>query len=142
MAQKGCVDRWDVVIGWIGVVSHHLQSPLGAIELTVLCAFVCNVGYLIAQIMIRIAQIQVKFRLTYLFGTMQLIIYMEQNYETTCIPHHFLYSISKKHCTTFKPLFVAESTYFHCSLYFDLRFGKPLGIQNILDDWLTWWPPR
>ena len=38
------------MIGWIGVVSHHLQSPLGAIELTVLCAFVSRVSYLIARI--------------------------------------------------------------------------------------------
>ena len=43
--RKGCNDRWDVVIGWIGVVSHHLGSLLGAIELTFLCAFVCKVGY-------------------------------------------------------------------------------------------------
>jgi hypothetical protein len=27
------------VIGWIVVVSHHLRSLLGAIELTILCAF-------------------------------------------------------------------------------------------------------
>jgi hypothetical protein len=24
VAQKGCIDRWDVVNGHIGVVSHHL----------------------------------------------------------------------------------------------------------------------
>ena len=34
-------------------------------------------------------------------------------YETTFIPQYFLYSISKKYCTNFKPLFMAESTYFH-----------------------------
>jgi hypothetical protein len=41
--------RWDAVSGRIGVVSHHLRSLLGAIELTVLCAFVCIVGYFDAQ---------------------------------------------------------------------------------------------
>ena len=38
---------------WLGrmvVVSHHLQSFLGAIELTVLWAFVCKVGCFDAQI--------------------------------------------------------------------------------------------
>jgi hypothetical protein len=47
---KKCNDRWDAVIGQIGVVSHHLQSLLGAIELIVWCAFVCIVGYFDAQI--------------------------------------------------------------------------------------------
>ena len=49
-ASKGCRDRWDAVIGWIGVVSHHLWSLLGAIERTILCAFVCRVGYFDAQL--------------------------------------------------------------------------------------------
>ena len=44
MAEK------DVVIGQLGVLSHHLQSLLGAIELIILCAFVCRVGYFDAQI--------------------------------------------------------------------------------------------
>jgi hypothetical protein len=47
---KKCNDRWDAVIGQIGVVSHHLQSLLGAIELTTLCAFIYRVGYFDAQI--------------------------------------------------------------------------------------------
>ena len=33
------------MIGQIGAVSHYLQSLLGAIELTVLCAFVYTVEY-------------------------------------------------------------------------------------------------
>ena len=33
------------MIGQIGVVSNHLQSLLGATELTVLCAFIYRVGY-------------------------------------------------------------------------------------------------
>ena len=32
------------MMGQIGVVSHHLQSLLGAIELTIFCSFVCKVG--------------------------------------------------------------------------------------------------
>jgi hypothetical protein len=44
VARKGCNNRLDGVIGRIGVVSHHLRSLLGAIELTVLCAFVCILG--------------------------------------------------------------------------------------------------
>ena len=31
---------WDAVDGWIGFVSQDLRSLLGAIEFTVLCAFV------------------------------------------------------------------------------------------------------
>ena len=38
------------MIGRIGVVSHHLRSLMGVIELTVLCAFVCKVRYFNAQI--------------------------------------------------------------------------------------------
>ena len=37
MVQKECNDKWDAVIGQVGVVSHHLQSFLGAIEFTILC---------------------------------------------------------------------------------------------------------
>ena len=35
------------MIGWIGVVSHHLRSLMGDIKLIVLCA---RVGYLDVQI--------------------------------------------------------------------------------------------
>ena len=38
------------MVGQIGVVSHHLQSLLGVIELTVLCIFVCRAGYFDAMI--------------------------------------------------------------------------------------------
>ena len=38
-------------------------------------------------------------------------MYMENlDYEMTCIPHHFLYSIFEKHCTNLKPLFMTEPT--------------------------------
>ena len=43
VARKGCIARWDAMIGQIGVVSHHMRSLLGAIELTVLHVFVCRV---------------------------------------------------------------------------------------------------
>ena len=45
MARKGRTATWDAMIGHIGVVSHHLRSHLGAIELTVLRVFVCGVEY-------------------------------------------------------------------------------------------------
>ena len=38
------------MIGRIGDVLHHLRSLLGAIELYVLYAFVCRVGYFDSQI--------------------------------------------------------------------------------------------
>ena len=38
MAHKGCNGRWVVVKDHIGVVSHHLSSLLGAIELIILRA--------------------------------------------------------------------------------------------------------
>ena len=41
----------NVVIGWVGLVSHHLRLPWGVIELTVLCTYACKVGYFDAQIM-------------------------------------------------------------------------------------------
>ena len=37
MARKGCIARWDAMIGKIGVVSHHVQSLWVALMLTV-CA--------------------------------------------------------------------------------------------------------
>ena len=40
----------DDMIGWIAAVSHHLWSLLGAIELTILCAFVYKAWYFDAQI--------------------------------------------------------------------------------------------
>ena len=45
MAQKGRPPRWDIRIGWIGVVSDHLQSLLGGIKLTILRVFECGVEY-------------------------------------------------------------------------------------------------
>ena len=45
VVRKGCGGRWDAMIGQIGVVSHHLRSLLGAIELTILCVVVCREGY-------------------------------------------------------------------------------------------------
>ena len=50
VAHKGCSDRPDAMIGQICYVSHHLGSLLGAIELIVLCASACSVGYFDAQI--------------------------------------------------------------------------------------------
>jgi hypothetical protein len=44
----------DAMIGWIGVVLHHLQSLLSVVEQTILCAFVCKVGHFDAQIRERI----------------------------------------------------------------------------------------
>jgi hypothetical protein len=38
------------VIEWIIVVSHHLRSLLGAMELIILCEFINKVGYFDAQI--------------------------------------------------------------------------------------------
>ena len=38
------------MIGRIGTVSHNLPSVMGAIELIIVCAFVCKVGYFDAQI--------------------------------------------------------------------------------------------
>jgi hypothetical protein len=40
----------DTMIGWIQHVSHHLSSLLGAIEFTILCAFVFRVEYFDAKI--------------------------------------------------------------------------------------------
>ena len=45
--QKGCIARWDAMIGHIGVLLHHLRSHLGAIKLTVLRVFVYGVEYFI-----------------------------------------------------------------------------------------------
>jgi hypothetical protein len=50
MTRKGCSDRPNVVIGQTCFVSRGLGSLLGAIELIVLCASVCTVGYFDAQI--------------------------------------------------------------------------------------------
>ena len=44
-ALKGCNDKLDAVICQIGLVPQHLRSLLDVIEWTVLCTFVCKVGY-------------------------------------------------------------------------------------------------
>ena len=38
------------MIGQIGHVSHHLESLVVAIKLTIVYAFVCKVGYFEAQV--------------------------------------------------------------------------------------------
>ena len=40
----------DALINHIGVISHHLESLLSATELSILCPFICRVGYVDAQI--------------------------------------------------------------------------------------------
>ena len=51
VARKGCSDMWDVLIGRIGAMSHHLPSILGVIEFNhFVYSFVCKVGYIDAQI--------------------------------------------------------------------------------------------
>jgi len=50
MAQKGRIARWDAMTSQTSVVSHRLQSLLGAIKLTVLLVFVCGVEYFDVQI--------------------------------------------------------------------------------------------
>ena len=45
MARKGRTARWDAMIGRAGVVSQHLRSLLGAIKLTGLRVFLCEVDY-------------------------------------------------------------------------------------------------
>ena len=54
LTQNGeLLKRWpekDAAIGQIRIVSDHLQSCLGVIELIILCAFQCKVGYFDARI--------------------------------------------------------------------------------------------
>ena len=50
VTQRVCNDRWEVPNDQIGVVSHHLRSLLGGLELTVLYAFLYRVGYFDSQI--------------------------------------------------------------------------------------------
>ena len=111
VAQKGCNNRWDSMISHIGVASHHSWSFLSAIELTVLCTFICKVWYLMLKLGGSTIQVG-GFDFTCIFGEMQFIVYMEWIYETTCIPHYFMYSICKNCCINFKPFFLAKSTYF------------------------------
>ena len=68
-SPKWCNARWDVVFGWIGVVSHHLRLLLGPIELTILCPFVWRVDILMINLG-RFYTIQVGVWLTCLFRKM------------------------------------------------------------------------
>ena len=74
---------------------------------------------------------------------------MKWNYETTCIPHHFLYSISENNRTIFKPPSLAKSAYFHCVACFYLRgitrgrckgmgWHRPIlvDMQSTIDRWV------
>ena len=67
------------------------------------------------------------------FAKMQLITTREWLYETTCIPHHFLYSIFDKDCTNFKPLFLTESAYFQSVPFLNLtKLHSPLNYGYLL----------
>ena len=90
------------MIDQIGVVSHHLRTLLGAILVN---WFACLCMWSIIFWCLDQGDSIVQVRgLTYLpsLKKLQLIIYKEYNYETTCIPHHFLFSISEKYCTKFQ----------------------------------------
>jgi hypothetical protein len=51
-------------------------------------------------------------------------------YETTCIPHHLLYSIIEICCTNVKPLFLAKSSCFHRCPYIYLRYCHLCWLMN------------
>ena len=50
--RTGCSDWPPGVIGRLGLASHHLGSLLGAIELTILCAFL-HAQYVILMLKLR-----------------------------------------------------------------------------------------
>ena len=101
---KGCSDRWDTVIGWIGAISHQVWSLLGVVELTILCAFVSKVGYFDAQSrQVQLTCLSKNNVTNYLQGVK---LWNNLHFFT-----HFLFSVFEKYCTNFKPLFLAESTY-------------------------------
>ena len=98
--SKRCSD-WS-----IGPISHHLGSLLGAIELTVLYAkcdiLMSNLGRLYGT------------SLTYLPIWENVTIYLQgiklwHNLHSSS----FLYSISEKYYTNFKPRFLTKWAYFH-----------------------------
>jgi hypothetical protein len=50
VAHNGCNDRPNAVVGQICLVAHHLESLLGTIEVNIVCAFACSVGYFVGYI--------------------------------------------------------------------------------------------
>lgn len=46
---KGWSEGSNTMIGWIGFVSHNLGLLFGTVDLTVICACVCKVGYLMSK---------------------------------------------------------------------------------------------
>ena len=51
-----------------------------------------------------------------------LIIYMEENYKTTCVPHHFLYSLSEKRCTISQATQLSDLISLFSPFFFSVRF--------------------
>ena len=51
--------------------------------------------------------------------------------QITCIPHHFLYSISRIYCTNDESFFLTKSIYFHCYLFFYQNMLHPKFAQNM-----------
>ena len=82
-------------VGRIGPISHHLGSLLGVVELTISCAFVCRVGYLVAQ----------TFSEQYdkLFTGNQIV-------KRLAFLITSFHSVFEKHCANFKPLLLTDST--------------------------------
>ena len=98
LARTGRIDicnEHDAVMGCIGPISHDMGLLMGAIELSVLCTFICRVGYFDAQIR---ETLLYKEGLTYLpsLEKKQTNCLQRMKYKTTCIPHHFLYFIIEK----------------------------------------------
>lgn len=119
MVQKGCNHTWDTMIGQIGVFPP-LAITLCTIELAILCAFICTIGYFDAQISETLLRKQ-GIWLTGLFEKMELIIYMESDHATTLHSSSFFYSTSETYCTNFMPLFLAEAVCFHSFPYIYLN---------------------
>ena len=88
--------------------SRHLQSLLGAIELTVLCAFACKTRYFDAQIKETHSTIQVD-GIVYLPLRENVTNYLQKNTIMKQLAFLIVSSTpSEKYCTNFKPLFLAK----------------------------------
>ena len=62
---------------------------------------------------------------------------MEKNYKTTCIPHHFLYFISKKILHKFRTIIFGQINLFSPNIYLRPQISNVLQILSDMDYFVT-----
>jgi hypothetical protein len=108
VGQKDAMIQWKVCNDW------PYRSCFTPLRIAFGCHWVSHFTCICMQS--RMLMPQIRETLQYKYEVWLICLFGNNLQGITCIPHRFLYSIFENYSTNFKPLFLAESSYFHLFL--------------------------